>query len=173
LIVVDSAEKAQRTLELLKGGMDFAVLAKETSTDPTSDDGGFMGDVDPTMLRTELQEALNGLIPGELSSVTKLPRGFAILKLLKPEELIELEIAKQAREFAINSRINMRYSFGVDGLSDAESAWNNLPKEEHWEQGLRRSCRTQRQSMVALTERQSRLLAEAQTSSVTEKTAYR
>jgi tetratricopeptide (TPR) repeat protein len=172
LIVVESADKAQRTLELLKGGADFAVLAKETSTDPTSEDGGFMGDVDPTMLRAELQAALNGLIPGEFSGVVKLPRGYAILKLLKAEELIALERAKQAREFAINSRLTLRYSFGVDGLSDAESAWNNFPKEEHWEQDLRRSCQTQRQSMAALTERQNRLLAEAQASPATEKTDY-
>ena len=46
LIVVESPEKAQRTLELLKGGADFAVLAKETSMDPVPADGGFMGDVD-------------------------------------------------------------------------------------------------------------------------------
>jgi hypothetical protein len=45
--VVESAEKAQRTLELLMGGADFAVLAQETSMDPVSADGGFMGDVAP------------------------------------------------------------------------------------------------------------------------------
>jgi hypothetical protein len=46
LIVVESAENVQRNLELLKGGADFAVLAKETSMDPVPADGGFMGDVD-------------------------------------------------------------------------------------------------------------------------------
>ena len=43
VIVVTSAEQAQRILERLKNGEDFATLAKRESVDATADDGGYMG----------------------------------------------------------------------------------------------------------------------------------
>jgi peptidyl-prolyl cis-trans isomerase D len=57
---VGSADEAQRILESLKKGEDFAALAKQKSTDATADDGGYMGKIDPATLRPELREALNG-----------------------------------------------------------------------------------------------------------------
>src|SRR5580658_2604680 len=69
LLVVDSASEAERSLQQLKNGADFAVLAREKSTDATAIDGGFLGRIDPATLRPELREALQGLRPGELSGI--------------------------------------------------------------------------------------------------------
>jgi hypothetical protein len=49
IIVVDGADEAARILLQLMGGADFAELARVKSTDATSVDGGFLGEVDPGM----------------------------------------------------------------------------------------------------------------------------
>ena len=85
IIVVSSPTDAQQILQRLKKGEDFAALAKAKSTDPTADDGGFMGKLDPATLRPELRAALQGLSPGQLTDVIKIPSGYAILQIM-PEE---------------------------------------------------------------------------------------
>jgi hypothetical protein len=65
VIIVESADEAGRILERLKGGADFAVLAREKSVDATAADGGFMGEVDPSTLRAELRDALDAGACGE------------------------------------------------------------------------------------------------------------
>src|SRR5450755_3437591 len=73
LVVVNSVEDAQAIEDRLKAGADFAVLAREKSVDATSNDGGFLGKIDPASLRAELRDALRGVQPGQLSKVVKLP----------------------------------------------------------------------------------------------------
>ena len=69
IIVVNSASEAQQILEQLKGGADFATLARQKSIDSTAGDGGSMGKVDPATLRVELRDGLIGLQAGEISGV--------------------------------------------------------------------------------------------------------
>jgi hypothetical protein len=67
LMVVSSVQDAQATLDRLKAGDDFAVLAREKSVDPTSADGGFLGKIDPASLRAELSHIhLHQLSPAGL-----------------------------------------------------------------------------------------------------------
>src|SRR5215469_5206335 len=75
VIVVGTPEQASQVLERLKAGYDFARLAKEKSIDPTADSGGFMGRIDPSALRPELRDALEGIAPGQLSAITRIPSG--------------------------------------------------------------------------------------------------
>jgi PPIC-type peptidyl-prolyl cis-trans isomerase-like protein len=82
VIVVNSPEQADQVLERLKAGYDFASLAKEESIGPTADSGGYMGRMDPKSLRPELRDALAGVRPGQISGVTRIPSGYAILKVL-------------------------------------------------------------------------------------------
>src|ERR1019366_7554405 len=89
IIVIESADDAQRILEDLKQGGDFAKIAGEKSIDPTANDGGFMGKLDPAELRPELQEALRNLHPGEFSAITKIPSGYAILQIMSAPEPVE------------------------------------------------------------------------------------
>jgi hypothetical protein len=58
IIVVDSPSEAKQILDRLRDGADFAVLAKEKSTDASANDGGYIGKVDPTTLRPELWDSL-------------------------------------------------------------------------------------------------------------------
>ena len=60
VIVLRSPEDADKILARLHAGEDFASLAKSESIDPTAPNGGFIGDVDPSTLRSELRDALQG-----------------------------------------------------------------------------------------------------------------
>jgi len=96
-------DDAQRIHDQLKSGADFAVLARLKSVDETSADGGLLGDVDPATLREELKSALQGLEPGQISQVVKVPDGFAILKVLPKSELSTLAEADQTLRFAASA----------------------------------------------------------------------
>jgi hypothetical protein len=82
VIVVASQSEAEKIRAELRQGADFAALAKDKSTDPSANNGGYMGVVDPASLRPELREALRGVAPGGLSPIVHLPSGFTILKVL-------------------------------------------------------------------------------------------
>jgi hypothetical protein len=109
VLVVDSADEAARILLQLKNGADFAALAREKSTDATSVDGGFLGQVDPATLRPELRDALHGLRPGELSRVVKLPSGYAILKVVTEAGSASPDSASRARQAALSAAGSVRY----------------------------------------------------------------
>src|SRR6266536_5873506 len=52
IIVVDSQSEASQILKRLQAGEDFAIMAREKSIDPSSGNGGSLGRIDPTTLRT-------------------------------------------------------------------------------------------------------------------------
>src|SRR5262245_22112714 len=86
IIVVESADAAQRVRDQLVAGENFPALAQRMSVDATSRNGGLVGPVAIADLRGELRTALEGLRAGELSGVVRLPTGFAIVKLVPAEE---------------------------------------------------------------------------------------
>ena len=56
----------------------FAQLAKEKSIHRTASDGGYLGEIQPALLRSELRNALVGARPGSFTGVVNLPEGYAI-----------------------------------------------------------------------------------------------
>jgi tetratricopeptide (TPR) repeat protein len=158
LIVVSSAEEAEKILLQLRGGADFAVLAREKSVDATSLDGGFLGKVDPASLRAELRDALRGLAPGDLSPVFKLPSGFAILTVPRPSEIADRETAERARQFAIGAEGSIRFDFDISGATETESALAAFPKPEGWYLDLAGACQIRKQSLAGLQQRLQTLL---------------
>src|SRR6476646_9989479 len=87
ILVLNSAEEAARVRVELEKGADFSVLAREKSVDATSLDGGLLGKIDPATLREEIRTAARGLAPGQLSPVLRMPSGFAVVKVLPPDEV--------------------------------------------------------------------------------------
>ncbi len=61
VIVVDSADKAQRVVTRLNGGENFMALARAESIDPTATAGGFLGKVTLSTLPAVLKDALVGV----------------------------------------------------------------------------------------------------------------
>jgi tetratricopeptide (TPR) repeat protein len=159
LIVVGSADAAAKILERLQGGADFAVLAREKSTDATSVDGGLLGKVDPGTLRAELRTAIQGVAPGKCSAVFRLPSGFAIVKVLPADELTNIEDTQRARQFAVSAEGSIRFDFDISGLNETESALVNHPKPADWYVDLKQACAMRQESFAAVSDRAEMLVA--------------
>ncbi|MEJ5370043.1 MAG: peptidylprolyl isomerase [Bryobacteraceae bacterium] len=106
-------KKAEDLLKQLKGGADFAELAKKNSEDPGSASKG--GDLDwITRGQTvpEFEQAAFSLKPRELSGVIKTQYGFHIIQVLeheqarlKPFEEVRQELAAEARRSQVYDRM--------------------------------------------------------------------
>src|SRR5579863_9856902 len=147
LIVLNSAEDAQAVLDRLKAGDDFGVLAREKSVDATAVDGGLLGKIDPSTLRSELRDALRGLQPGQLSKIVRIPSGYAVLKVPAETETADIENTDRARQAAILAQGSVRYDLQVAGLAEAQSALLQLPRADDWGQDLHEVCEGHRQSL--------------------------
>ena len=101
-----SRAQAEKLLEEIKGGADFAQLAKERSADPGSAaKGGDLGMFAKGRMVPEFDEAAFALKkPGDLSGVIETKFGFHILKLdarkpagMRPFEEVREELVKEVR----------------------------------------------------------------------------
>jgi tetratricopeptide (TPR) repeat protein len=161
VIVVSTPELANQVLERLKAGSNFATLAKEKSIDPTADTGGFTGRMDLAALRPELRDALKGVAPGQLSPITRIPSGYAILKVIPEKEAEKTENVPRARLEAISAYGSVLYSPSVSGLLEAEEALVRFPKVSGWERDPMLTCQMRTQSLAVATERLEKFLAPA------------
>src|SRR3984957_13502884 len=146
LIVLSSAQDAQATLDRLKTGDDFAVLAREKSVDATSTDGGFLGKIDPASLRPELRDGLRGVEPGQFSKIVKLPRGYAVLQVLTETEAANLGSADRALQAAIGAEGSVRIAPLGGGQDEALSLLVQRTPPEGWGQDLHTVCEDYRQA---------------------------
>ena len=121
MIVTRSAEDAQAVLNQLKAGMDFGVLAKEKSIDPSSNDGGYVGG----QLTPALRDAVKGLHSGQFTGIVRVPSGFAILTVFpaapKTQDLNAKQIQSLASAAVVRQthqrRRHVRGRFGFRAIS--------------------------------------------------------
>jgi hypothetical protein len=152
IIVVDSPAKADRVTERLKSGEDFATLARELSIDPTASDGGSMGRIDPSTLRSELRDAVKGIPPGQITSVVRVPSGYAILKVVPPTEADASQSTSPARILPSAARGTIRYAPNVGGKGEADLAFRQFSKPDGWSQDLHELCKIRQDSLAAVTD---------------------
>lgn len=74
-------EKAEKLRKELSGGADFAVLAKENSTCPSSQQGGDLGFFGKGQMVPSFEKTAFSLRPGEISDVVETQFGYHIIKL--------------------------------------------------------------------------------------------
>ena len=158
IIVVDSQSEAQKIVERLQRGEDFAELAKQLSTDVTATDGGYMGVVAPAELRSELRDALQGVAPGHLTGIVHLPSGYAVLKVLPPNERPQIKDATAAPSPTVNATGTIRYPPNAGGKSEADLAFRTFPKPDNWQQDLKGMCKIRQDSLAIVTEQILKLL---------------
>lgn len=81
-ILLSSEEEANRVLERLEKGEDFAALARLYSVAPESEQGGDMGYMERGHLPKSLEDPLFALKKDTLSPVIKTPYGYHIFKVV-------------------------------------------------------------------------------------------
>ena len=80
-ILVESEDEAKAILAHLKGGADFAALAKEKSKDPGAADGGDLGYFGKDQMVPEFAEVAFKMYAGQLSNPVKTQFGWHIIKV--------------------------------------------------------------------------------------------
>jgi peptidyl-prolyl cis-trans isomerase SurA len=78
-------QKAQQLLEQVRGGTDFAALAKQSSDGPTAAQGGDLGYFKRGTLAKELEDRSFAMKPGDVGDVVRTKQGFLILKVTEHE----------------------------------------------------------------------------------------
>ena len=68
------------------GGQDFAALARENSEDGSAKDGGDLGWANPGMFVPEFEQAMNSLIPGQISQPLVSRFGVHLIQVLERRE---------------------------------------------------------------------------------------
>jgi len=150
IIVVDSSVKADRIVERLKNGEDFAALAREVSIDPTASDGGYMGSLEPSTLRSELRDALQGLSVGQLTGVVRVSSGYAVLKVVSPADTDAIQNTSPARILPSTATGTIRYAPNVGGKGEADLAFRQFAKPEGWSQDLHAMCKIRQDSLASV-----------------------
>jgi hypothetical protein len=157
MIVTRTAEEAQAALNELKAGMDFGVLAKEKSIDPSSEDGGYIGGLSSPQLTLALRDALKGLHSRQFTGIVRVPTGFAILTVFPAAPKTQDLNAKQIQSLVTAAVV--RQTINVAGMSEEDSVFEQYPKPANWKQDLRQPCAIRKASHAAAVERMERLLA--------------
>ncbi|WP_455663005.1 peptidylprolyl isomerase [Pradoshia sp.] len=119
-ILVEDEKTAQKVLDKLNAGEDFAELAKEYSTDTaTAAKGGELGFITSGEMVKEFEKAAFALKVGEISDIVKTDYGYHIIKATDHKEAKEStyeESKEQAKEAALAEKISSEYSTWVEKL---------------------------------------------------------
>ncbi len=98
-ILVKTEEEAQKVVERLKAGEDFATLAKELSTDEANKaEGGDLGWFPRGQMVTAFEEAAFVLQPGQTSDIVKTDFGYHIIQLVERDPNRPLDEAALAQK---------------------------------------------------------------------------
>jgi peptidyl-prolyl cis-trans isomerase C len=79
-ILVKHEYEAKDILRMLDSGKSFEDLAKKFSTCGSSQNGGFLGEIDSNRLDPDFMDAFDLLKPGQISKPTRTSFGWHIIK---------------------------------------------------------------------------------------------
>jgi tetratricopeptide (TPR) repeat protein len=160
IIVTSTPEAAQEVLKELNAGMDFGVLAKEKSIDPSSNHGGYVGLLSPDQLRPELRDALNGVKAGQFTNVIQTSTGFGVLTVFPKTPNTEELNAKRIQ--GLLKAGAWQYNVDVSGLNEADTAIAEYRKMDGWNRDLRQMCAVRRKSYSVSVDRLEQYLSGAE-----------
>src|SRR4029079_12801932 len=97
--------------------------------------------------------------PGQISPVFGIPSGFAVVKMLPPDEFAGIAEFQRARQAAVRAESSIRFDVNVSGFSEAAAALADYAKPANWNTDLRLSCAMRQQSFADLKARSKKLAA--------------
>lgn len=132
-ILVEGEDEAKAIIEQLKGGADFAKLAKEKSKDPGAAEGGDLGYFTKDQMVPEFADVAFKMYPGQLSNPVKTQFGWHVIKVEdkrikqppefeKVKDQIEAYLARKAQSDFI---AKLRQSAKVERLDNAAEQRKN------------------------------------------------
>jgi peptidyl-prolyl cis-trans isomerase C len=111
-ILVETEDAAKDIVEALKGGADFAAMARDKSTGPSGPGGGSLGWFGTGAMVPEFENAVVALEVGAVSEPVKTQFGWHVIKLNEtrlidvPElEDVREQMEQKAREDAVTAQI--------------------------------------------------------------------
>ena len=161
IIVTSSMEEAKQVITRLKNGGDFPTLARKESIDASASEGGSLGKIAISALRPELQEALHGIAPGQVSSIAKTAVGYAILKVEREDSSAKTASADRNHPSAVGSTGSVKNTMTLGGLQEAEVALNNFDKPTGWDRDPQKICEIRKQSISDQIDSMDRFLTPA------------
>ena len=116
-ILLEDEETAKEVLAKVKAGEDFAELAKEYSTDTsTNEDGGDLGYISRNEMDEAFEEAAFALEKGAVSEVVQTAEGYHIIKVtnkVPAEEAVFEDVKKEVYADLLESRVSEEYATWV------------------------------------------------------------
>ena len=96
-ILTEDRATAERALQEIAGGADFAQVARRLSREPGAASGGYQGELSREDLPPAFADVIFGLEPGEVSPVVPADYGFHIFQVLNraPAEVAPLEEVRE------------------------------------------------------------------------------
>lgn len=147
MILVATPQQGSEILAQLNAGVPFDKLAREYSIAPSGSNGGYVGEVNLSALRPEIQAGLRGLIPGQVSGIIATPSGYMIVKLVPIGAAVDMGQMGYQTKLAAAAQKNIRNTTLVDGYSVVMGFFNRDPKPPEWSQDLQAICQTQRRAV--------------------------
>lgn len=140
----EAKAKAEEVRAKLVAGEAFPRLAADFSDSPSKANGGLVGPISRDALSPELQKAIAGLKPGDLTPVLRTERGYQLLKLetssdttIKPFEEAKDEIADR---IANEKRVGEYEKYITRLRADAIIDWKNDEIKKAYEVGLKQQA---------------------------------
>ena len=140
----EAKAKADDVRKRVMSGEPFARLAADLSDSPSKANGGLVGPVTPDVLAPELQKAIEGLKPGDLTPVLRTARGFQVIKIeslegatIKPFDESRDEIADR---IANEKRRGELMKFLENLRGQAILDWKNDEIKKAWELGVKQTA---------------------------------
>jgi parvulin-like peptidyl-prolyl isomerase len=134
----EAAKKAAAVRARLTAGEDFATVASEVSEGASKANGGLIGPIAMTELSPDLQKALAGMKPGDITEPQRAAKGYQILKLetSKPQAVRSFDSVRDLvadRIYQDRSRTEMR-KFIERVRRQAIIVWKNEELRKAYEQ---------------------------------------